>query len=358
MLCLVLAIAGTPAVAESQVAGALLRPLREAEGAVKKAAEASAQIARRRGDPKYAAAWQEEAGEGIEATATWAITTARGRIERGKQLGQVRDLEEAFRLATGARQDLEALAGRLDQLLARQAVRDLLIRTEIQRAELSRARETAAAKAASEKTAQKAASERAAGKAAIEKAATEKAAMEKTAAERAAMEKTAAEKTALEKAAAEKAATENAAERLAAEQASSDKLRREQETARVEAASRDHAQRQRLAQEISRRAADARQPGPPFELRAAARALFRANYEEVVRSLAGVTFAERRAAVTGSLLLAAARYSLYLQGGEKDPHLRRQAGENARTCRRLAPSLSPDPKLFSPRFVQFFRSAG
>lgn len=347
MLCLVLAIAGTPAVADSQVAGALLRPLREAEGAVKKAAEASAQIARRRGDPKYAEAWQEEAGEGIEATATWAITTARGRIERGKNLGQVRDLEEAFRLATGARQDLDALAGRLDQLLARQAVRDLLIRTEIQRAELSRAREKAAQKAASEKSAPKAASEKTAQEAATEKAAG-----------KAAMEKTATEKAALEKATAEKAATEKAAERLASEQASADKLRREQETARVEAASRDHAQRQRLAQEISRRAADARQPGPPLELRAAARALFRANYEEVVRSLAGVTFAERRAAVTASLLLAAARYSLYLQGGEKDLHLRRQAGENARTCRRLAPSLSPDPKLFSPRFVQFFRSAG
>ena len=152
LLCLVLAIAGTPAVADSQVAGALLRPLREAEGAVKKAAEASAQIARRRGDPKYGEAWKEEAGEGIEATATWAITTARGRIVRGKRLGQVRDLEEAFRLATGARQDLEALAGRLDQLLARQAVRDLLIRTEIHRVELSRAQETAAKKAAPEKT--------------------------------------------------------------------------------------------------------------------------------------------------------------------------------------------------------------
>jgi hypothetical protein len=325
MLCLVLAIAGTPAVADSQTAGALVRSLREAEGAVKKAAEASAQIARRRGDPRYAEAWKEEAGEGIEATAVLAITTARGRIERGKNLGQARDLEEAFRLATGARQDLEALAGRLDQLLARQAVRDLLIRNEIQRVELRRAQENAAPKAATEKTAPKAATEKAA-----EKAATEKAA--------------------------EKAATEKAAERLAAEQASADKPRREQEAARVEAASRDHAPAQRLAREIPRRAAESRPPSPPFELRAAARALFRADYEEVVRTLAGVTFAERRAAVTASLLLAAARYSLYLQGGEKDPHLRRQAGENARTCRRLAPFLSPDPKLFSPRFVQFFHS--
>ena len=74
--------------------------------------------------------------------------------------------------------------------------------------------------------------------------------------------------------------------------------------------------------------------------------------------LAGVTFAERRATATAALLLAAARYSLYLEGGEKDLGLRRQAGESARTCRRLAPAFRPDPRLFSPRFVQFFRSAG
>jgi hypothetical protein len=341
LLCLVLAFAGTVAaadpVAPGPAAGVLLRALREAEGAVQRAAEAAAQIARRRRSPEYAEAWKEEAGEGIEASAAVAIATARGRIERGKNLGQVRDLEEASRLATGARKDLEALAGRLDQLRARQAVRDLLIRNE-----LSRAREKAAVEKAPVERA-------AAAKAAADKAAAAKAAADKAAADKAAADKAAADKAAAERAAAEKAA----ADRLAAEQERADRQAREQETARREAESRDRPQPRHLPQKI-----DSRQPGPPSELRAAAHALFHADYEEVVHSLAGANFAERRAAVTASLLLAAARYSLYLQGGGKDLQLRRQAGEDVRTCRRLAPALSPDPKLFSPRFMQFFRSAG
>jgi hypothetical protein len=108
MLCLILAFAqtaGTAAAADSPqaapgpAAGVLPRALHDAEGAVQRAAQAAAQIARRRRSPQYAAAWQEEAGEGIEANAAVAIATARGRIERGKHLGQVRDLEEASRLA-------------------------------------------------------------------------------------------------------------------------------------------------------------------------------------------------------------------------------------------------------------------
>ena len=345
MLCLVLAFAWTPAAADTPspsaapglrspgpypgpqgapgpAAGELLRAAREAEGAIRKAAGTAAQIARRRADARYAEAWKDEAPEGIVATATQAIAAARGRLEQGKNLGQVKDLQEALRLATSARKDLEALAGRLDDLLARQAVRDLLIDQVRRQAQ--------------------------------DKAATQKAAARMAAAQRAVAEKVAAERAAAEKAAAERVVADKAtADRLVAEQERAAKLAREQETARTEAESREHAQPEHLAREISRR-----QPGPPPELRAAARALFRADYEEVVHFLADAAFAERRAAVTAALLLAAARYSLYLEGGERDLGLRRQARENARTCRRLAPALSPDPRLFSPRFVQFFRSAG
>ena len=322
MLCLALAFAWAPAAADTPspsaapglrspgptpspqaapgpAAGELLRAVREAEGAIRKAAEAGAQIARRRADARYAEAWKDEAPEGIVATATQAIAAARGCLERGKNLAQVRDLQEAKRLAASAQKDLEAVAGRLDDQLARLAVRDLLIEGA-RRDALRPAREKAA------------------------------------------RENAAAEKAAAEKAAAEKAA----ADRQAAEQASADKAAREQE--------QENARREAE----KRRQAKTRPSGPPSELRAAARALFRADYEEVVHSLAGATFAERRASVTAALLLAAARYSLYLEGGEKDLGLRRQARENARTCRRLAPALSPDPKLFSPRFVEFFRSDG
>ena len=332
MLCLVVAFAGAPAAADTPspstapgqrspgpypapqaapapATGALLRATREAEGAVQKADEAAAQIARRRAEPRYAEAWNDEAPEGVVAAVGRAIAAARKSLERGKNLGQVRDLQEATRLAASARNDLAALARRLDDQLARLAQRDLLI-------------------------------EQMKEKAAGENAVARRAASEKAAAQRAADEQAAAERAAAVKAAAEKAA----ADRLAAEQESADRLAREQETARREAEGRSHAK--------------IRQPGPPSELRAAARALFRADYEKVVRSLAGVNFDERRAAVTAALLLAAARYSLFLESGEKDLGLRRQAGENARICRRLAPALSPDPRLFSPRFVRFFRSAG
>jgi hypothetical protein len=360
MLCMVLACAGSPAAADTPSPSAapnlrspgpypapqaasgpadavLLRAVREAEGAVRKAAEAAAEIARRRAEPRYAEAWKDEAPEGIVAAASRAIAAARERLERGKNLGQLRDLQEATRLATSARKDLVALAGRLEDQLARLAVRDLLI----ERAGRDARRQTQE-KAARENTATKKA---AAEKAPAQTAADAKAAAERATAERVAAEKVAADRVAAERVGAEKVAAEKvAADRLAAEQAIATRLVRKQETARREAE--------------SRRLAKARQPGPPSELRAAARALFRADYEGVVQLLAGLNFAERRATVTAALLLAAARYALFLEGGEKDLRLRRQAGESASTCRRLAPALSPDPKLFSPRFVQFFRSAG
>ncbi len=297
----------TPQVAPGPAASALTRATREAKAAVQKAAAAAAEIARRRRDPRYAEAWKQEAPEVIVATATEAIAAARVRLEQGKSLGEVRHFQEAARLATTAREQLEALAGRLDDQFARLAVRGLLIESA-RRDELPQAQE----------------------KAARENVAARKAANEKAAAEKAAAEKTAAEKA--------------AADRLVAERESADKMAREQEIARKKAESPPQAR--------------PRQPGPPPELRTAARALFRADYDEVARLLVNVTFLDRRATITAALLLAAARYSLYMAGGEKNLELRRQAGESARTCHRLAPALSPDPRLFSPRFVQFFRSAG
>jgi hypothetical protein len=98
--------------------------------------------------------------------------------------------------------------------------------------------------------------------------------------------------------------------------------------------------------------------GPPAEIRAAARAYLRGDYQEVVRSLGAARFTEPRATMTAHLLLGAARYALYAQGGKKDAGLRAQAIENLRTCHRLSPALVPDPKVFSPRFVAFYKAAG
>ena len=57
------------------------------------------------------------------------------------------------------------------------------------------------------------------------------------------------------------------------------------------------------------------------------------------------------------LFRAAAAYSLYLTGGERDQRLRQEAETNVRECRRLAiAGFKPDAKAFSPRFIQFFAS--
>jgi hypothetical protein len=97
--------------------------------------------------------------------------------------------------------------------------------------------------------------------------------------------------------------------------------------------------------------------GPPAELRAATRAFLRADFQEIVRTLGASSFQDRKATLASHLLLAAARYSLYLQGGEKDAVLRTQAVEDVRACRRLDAKIQPDGKLFSPRFTEFFRTA-
>jgi hypothetical protein len=57
-----------------------------------------------------------------------------------------------------------------------------------------------------------------------------------------------------------------------------------------------------------------------------------------------------------ALFGAAAHYSLFVRGGERDRTARDAAAEYTRRVHLLDPSLQPDPRVFSPRFVQFFRS--
>jgi len=55
------------------------------------------------------------------------------------------------------------------------------------------------------------------------------------------------------------------------------------------------------------------------------------------------------------LFRAASAYSLFLTTGQRDQKLRLEAEANVRECRRLAAAgFRPDPKAFSPRFLQFF----
>ena len=75
-----------------------------------------------------------------------------------------------------------------------------------------------------------------------------------------------------------------------------------------------------------------------------------------------VTVARQFRDVTGgmgaqaALFGAAAHYSLFLRGGERDRVERDQAIAYVRRARQLDPAMAPDVRIFSPRFAQFFRS--
>jgi hypothetical protein len=94
---------------------------------------------------------------------------------------------------------------------------------------------------------------------------------------------------------------------------------------------------------------------PPPPLAAAARLFFNAQYAEAAASLSKQRYSDAPAAGHAALLRAASTYALYLVGGEKDETLLGQARDAVREARRVAPALQPDPRAFSPRFVEFYR---
>ena len=192
--------------------------------------------------------------------------------------------------------------------------------------------------------------------AALTEAARSDAARNEAARNEAARSRAARETTARNDAAAKDAARNEAARRDAAAKEAARVEAARVEATRNEAARNEAARNEAARTEAASAAAD--RPGPPPELRAAARALFRADYEGVVRTLRGASFAERRAKLTAAVLLGAARYALYVQGGAKDDRLRRQALDDARACRRLDPAFRPDAGFFSPGFRELYRTAG
>jgi hypothetical protein len=95
----------------------------------------------------------------------------------------------------------------------------------------------------------------------------------------------------------------------------------------------------------------------PAELLAGATAFFSAQYPRAVALLAGADQLPGKAGAQGLMLRAAARYALYLTGGEKDQGLLSSAQADARASRRLDPQTSPDPQAFSPRFAELFKQS-
>ena len=98
---------------------------------------------------------------------------------------------------------------------------------------------------------------------------------------------------------------------------------------------------------------------PPQELRAAAAAYFAGDYGRTLELLAGTPFRDRRSAAHAYLLRAAAGFALAAGGGVdgEGSGLLEQARQDAAACHRADPSLEPPAKLYSPRFVAFFKES-
>ncbi len=97
---------------------------------------------------------------------------------------------------------------------------------------------------------------------------------------------------------------------------------------------------------------------PPAALVEAAAAYFQGDYAAAARALEAAEFSDPRAAAEARLLRGAARYGVFVIGGEKDERLRQQAIEDVRACLRLDPKIVVNTRAFSPRFVEFFKRNG
>ncbi len=93
---------------------------------------------------------------------------------------------------------------------------------------------------------------------------------------------------------------------------------------------------------------------PPLKLRQIADAFFTGDYQATIELVAAADFLDPEPRAHGLLFRGAARYALFLLGGETDFALRGLATEDIAACRRDAPDLSPSADAFSPRFRDFF----
>lgn len=93
---------------------------------------------------------------------------------------------------------------------------------------------------------------------------------------------------------------------------------------------------------------------PPL-LRQAAGRYLAADYQGVLDLLRATSLAEPRAAAAVALLRAASSWALFVEEGESDRARLQAAQADVLACKRLEPSLGPDPGLFPPGFVELFQ---
>ena len=358
--------APTPAPAQSvDVKGAVA----EAEAEIRKGDAAAAAVARLRSEPDSSRVWQSDpALRQRESKGNLDLASARSVLAEGRSSNNAARIGAARDAAIRARQELESLG----KLVAER-------RDKLQREALAKE-----AKEGKE-------GETRARQAAIEKQAKEKEARERQAAldnqekERLAKEKQASDL------ARQKTRTALAAIGLQlreARQLLGDAGRRQpppdgiaRPTSDLQAAVGEAqragqatplAELERLRDRLGKSAAGlkialnraplaptpAPETGPPAALLEGAAAFFQGEYEKAVRALEGAEFSDPRAAAQARLLRGAARFGVFVTGGEKDERLRQQAVEDVRDCRRLDPKIVVSTRAFSPRFIEFFNASG
>ncbi len=96
---------------------------------------------------------------------------------------------------------------------------------------------------------------------------------------------------------------------------------------------------------------------PPPALEKAADSFFAGDYPGVVEQLATFDDATPRGRAHALLLRSAARYYLWVDGGETDQDLLAAAASDAAACHRENANLRPPATLFSPHFVEFWSGA-
>ena len=95
-------------------------------------------------------------------------------------------------------------------------------------------------------------------------------------------------------------------------------------------------------------------PLRPPALDAAVDAYFKGDYGEAERLLDGVSSSDQRVTLQACLFRAAAGYNLWVLGGELDQSRLADARVDVGVCKTIEQEFAPDPRFFSPRFIELF----
>jgi hypothetical protein len=325
----------------------------EAEAEIKKGESAATAVARMRGEPENARLWQSDSSlRQTENKANQDLSSARAVLAEARTGNDAARVAVARDTATRARRELEALqrlvTDRRDRLAA--------------------------------ETLEKQARER---DAAEKRAALEKKTLEKQSKESQAKESLAKEKTSAERSRAILREVGQSVQEARAVLADASRrrplpvearkpraeLERELKEARRAGPNTSPSDLTNLRDRVVKSAANLRMAlnrplsgtTPPADrtippsLLAAADAYFQGDYDKAARTLESANFQQPRAAAQARLLRGAARYGIFVTGGEKDDRLRQKAIEDIRECLRLDPTIAVSSLAFSPRFVEFFK---